>query len=197
MYDRRLPGRTLTFGNSGALYRNSLIMYDRQTHTLWSHLLGAAVVGPLKGERLRMIASTFTDWRTWRREHPRTLALSPERSPYGSYRDAYAGYFGSGAAGVLPTIRRDDRLPPKTLVLGVLAPATKAYSLSDLQRLGTINDRLAGRPVAVRYERSSGSAAAYLLGGTHPERLPSTPIFWFAWVDFFPGAPLWEPPRPP
>jgi hypothetical protein len=188
VYDRELRGRTLTLGVSGKLYRNSLIMYDRETESLWSHLLGAAVRGPLKGARLRMIPSTFTEWGEWRRAHPDTLVLTPRTAPY----DSYEGYYRSSTTGVLGRQRDDDRLPPKELVLGVMAPSAKAYAFRDLERLGRIRDRLAGRPIEVVFDRASRTAEAFLLEGRERRRLPATPIFWFAWVDFFPGAPLWE-----
>ena len=191
MYDRELDGRELVFGVSGKLYRNSLIMFDRETGTLWSHLLGVAVQGPLARRRLRVIPSTVAEWRGWRRAHPRTLVLSPADAPYGE--DAYAAYYASAATGILGTRRRDTRLPPKSLVLGVLAPAAKAYPFRDLEARRVIHDRLAGRPIEVVYDRRARSADAFEETASGRKRLPSTPIFWFAWVDFFPGAPLWRP----
>ncbi len=189
MYDREVDGRELTFGVSGKLYRNSLIMYDRETGSLWSHLLGAAIRGPLEGARLQLIPSTFTTWETWRRRHPATLVLSPANAPY----DAYEGYYESGRTGLSRIRRLDPRLPKKELVLGVMAPSAKAYAFRDLERLARIRDTLAGHPVEVVY-RGPRSAEAFLREPGRRRRLPATPIFWFAWVDFFPGAPLWRPP---
>jgi Protein of unknown function (DUF3179) len=196
VYDRELAGRTLSFGVSGALYRNSLIMYDRETGSRWSHLLGAAVHGPLKGTALEMIPHRFTSWGEWRSEHPRTLVLSPDLAPY----DSYEGYYESSQTGIIDRRRADPRLDPKDLVLGVMSPSAKAYAYEDLARLGRIRDQLAGKDVEVVYDADSRTAEAFLLQDGARTRLPSTPIFWFAWVDFFPGAPLWKPPefpRPP
>jgi hypothetical protein len=78
-----------------------------------------------------------------------------------------------------------------------MSPSAKAYALRDLERLGRIRDELAGRPVEVVFDPGSRTAEAFLLEAGKRQRLPSTPIFWFAWVDFFPGAPLWAPPREP
>lgn len=195
MYDREVEGKALTFGVSGKLYRNSLIMYDRETETLWSHLLGAAVEGPLAGTRLETIPSVFSTWSGWRTRHPDTEVLSPAASPFGGFGvDPYSGYYESGRAGILGQRRRDDRLGDKELVLGVMAPAAKAYAFRDLEREGTIRDVLAGERIEVVYDSSARSAEAFLVGGGRRERLPATPVFWFAWVDFFPNAPLWEPP---
>lgn len=187
MYDRDIRGRTLSFGVSGKLYRNSLIMYDRETGSLWSHFLGAAVQGPLAGTQLKFRPSTFTDWETWRMSHPETLVLD------GSGSDSYGGYYSGSQTGILGTRRRDARLEPKDVVLGVLSPAAKAYALRDLERFGRIRDTLAGKKVEIAYDGASQTASAFLLTDRGRRRLPSTPAFWFAWVDFFPGAPLWAP----
>lgn len=189
MYDREVAGRELTFGVSGMLYRNSLIMYDRETGSLWSHLLGAAIRGPLEGATLATIPSTFTSWSEWRRSHPGTLVLSPDDAPY----DAYTGYYESRRTGISGLRRLDPRLRTKELVFAVMAPSAKAYAFRDLERLRRIRDTLSGRPVEVVY-RGPRSAEAFLRGASGRRRLPATPIFWFAWVDLFPGAPLWRPP---
>lgn len=36
-FDRRTDHGTLEFGTSGALYQSALVMYDRQTESLWTH----------------------------------------------------------------------------------------------------------------------------------------------------------------
>jgi hypothetical protein len=190
VYDRELDGRTLSFGVSGKLYRNSLVMVDRQTGSLWSHVLGASIAGPLRGERLRMLPSSFASWRAWRGEHSDTLVLDPGSAPYGA--DAYEGYYAGAATGILGVRRLDDRLPAKELVLGVLAPAAKAYAFRDLERRGRIRDRLGRQQVEIVYDPDSDTAEAFRRAGSRRERLPATPMFWFAWVDLFPGAPLWE-----
>jgi hypothetical protein len=190
VYGRRVGGRTLSFGVSGMLYRNSLVLYDRETGSLWSHLLGVALQGPLAGTELESIPSVVTTWGAWRQAHPGTLAFSAGRAPY----DAYEGYYRSSQTGVLRVRRRDSRLGQKELVLAVLSPSAKAYAFRDLEQRGTIADVLAGRNVEVVFDPEAGSAAAFEVESDGRKPLPSTPIFWFAWVDIFPGAPLWEQP---
>ncbi len=166
-------------------------MYDRETQTLWSHLLGAGVQGELVGTRLETIPAFFGEWRAWKELHPESLALSPARSPYGNYGDSYAGYYTSQRTGIQGIAFKDDRLEPKDLVLGVMAPAAKGYSFADVEREGVIRDRLAGSDVEIVWNASARNPEAFLVDAKGKTRLPSTPIFWFAWVDFFPGAPLW------
>ncbi len=116
MYSREVNGQVLEFGVSGKLMMNVLVMYDRQTDSLWSQLLGKAIEGPLEGTELEFVPSKHTTWADWRREHPDTLALV---KGYSGYRDPYAGYYRSGRAGVLGEINRDPRLSTKQFIIGV------------------------------------------------------------------------------
>ena len=60
VYDRRVGDRVLTFVNSGALWRDTLVMQDRETGTLWTPATGEAIHGPLAGQKLRPIPAVFT-----------------------------------------------------------------------------------------------------------------------------------------
>lgn len=55
------------------------MMYDRQTESLWSHLTGRCIWGPLKGEQLEMVTSVpKIKWQDWKGLHPTTKVLSVE-----------------------------------------------------------------------------------------------------------------------
>ena len=43
VYDRTVGSQTLTFGVSGMLFRDALVMFDRETDTLWTHVDGRAM----------------------------------------------------------------------------------------------------------------------------------------------------------
>jgi hypothetical protein len=91
-----LRGET-TFGVSGRLVNNNLIMYDRATETWWPQVLATAVPGPWNGSpetrSLREFRVVWTTWGRWRERHPGTLVLSRDTGharnydsdPYGSY----------------------------------------------------------------------------------------------------------------
>lgn len=72
-YRARSGGRALTLGVSGLLFNSDVLLYDRQTESLWSHMLSQAVSGPMKGERLQMLPLVHTSWSAWLAEHPGTL----------------------------------------------------------------------------------------------------------------------------
>jgi len=144
----------LTFGVSGKLYRNVLVMYDRETESLWSHLLGSAFSGPLKGSRLTTVPSVHADWQTWLKAYPTTLVLSKAKSPYGRYvEDPYTGYYVSPQTGLIPPVERDARVFPKEFVLGVASSGgAKAYPFSQLGKRPVVNDEVGGQPLLVAFD---------------------------------------------
>ncbi len=159
MYARNVQDRTLTFGVSGKLVRNSLIMFDRETGSLWSHLTGEAISGPLSGQRLTIVPSIQTTWGLWRKDRPKAqvLAVSPNE-----LRDSYDGYYRAGDAGIEGRKHKDDRLPTKERVIGVrLGGDVKAYSFSALARVRVVDDVVGGTPLVIVFDGSSESGAAY------------------------------------
>ena len=52
MYGREIDEQLLNFGVSGKLIMNAMVMYDRETDSLWSQFLGKAVDGSMKGRTL-------------------------------------------------------------------------------------------------------------------------------------------------
>lgn len=163
MYDRRIKDRELTFGVSGKLHANSLIMYDHQTDSLWSHLAGAAVTGPLKGEKLKPIQSMFTQWSTWKKLHPNSKVLSSKHGGFlASARDPYESYYRSADTGIVPTRQSDKRIYPKEYVLGViLNDKAKAYPYSVLSRRSVINDEFAAVPLLIVFDEETATGMIF------------------------------------
>lgn len=55
-----MGGKTYTFGISGLLYKSNVLLYDRETESLWSQIKREAVTGPMTGARLTPLPSTLT-----------------------------------------------------------------------------------------------------------------------------------------
>jgi hypothetical protein len=156
-------GKLLTFGVSGKLYANGLVMYDHQTDSLWSHVRGDAMTGQLAGTRLDIVPAMHTTWGVWRRLHPHTLVLDPSRSPYRrDYSvDPYEDYYANEQIGVLGSPSTDPRVSPKQFVVGVRrGDAVKAYPFAALSATPVVNDDLAG-PIAVVFDTGAASATVF------------------------------------
>ena len=155
VYDRRVGERVLDFGTSGSLYQSSLVMYDRQTQTLWTHFDGTAVVGELVGVQLHFYPMAVVAWGDWLRAHPDGLVLTPERGGAGSYgQNPYVGY--EDSPGLLsPSFQSepfDERLPPKVRVIGIRSTTSGdavAVRHDCLQSAGVISVEVNGVPLLV------------------------------------------------
>ena len=170
MYSRELDGHTYTFGVSGKLWRDALVMYDHQTRSLWSHITGEAIRGELKGKRLETLAAMpQIDWRTWRLNFPGTKVLSvpvnrfDKTFPIEEQRhDSYARYHASAETGVSGMRYSDTRLKNKELVVGVKhGGAHRAYPFSAFEHQPIINDRINQDPLLVFHDQRSGATAVY------------------------------------
>lgn len=159
MYSREIEGQEYTFGVSGKLIRNVLVMYDRQTGSLWSQLLGEAVEGPLKGTRLEFLPAWQTTWQDWKTRYPQTLAIQKGYS--GSF-DPYERYFRSSDAGVIGEAIEDQRLYVKEFVIGVEQnEEAVAYPYSVLNDQPVVNHEAGGVPVLVVFDAETGSGVVF------------------------------------
>ena len=159
MYDREINGQIHTFGVSGKLIKNALVMYDHQTNTLWSQFLRKGVKGELAGTELEVIPVTQTTWTAWKELHPDTLVLDKN----GRYQsDSYASYYANGRAGVIGEANSDDRLGRKDLVLGVdVNGAAKAYPFEALEKKPVVNDTVLGEDVLVFFDVGTDTALVF------------------------------------
>ena len=138
---------------------NVLVMYDRQTETLWSQLLGEAVDGPLKGMTLEFLPAWQTTWADWKAKHPDTVAL---RKGYFGARDPYDGYYQSGSSGVIGQSVIDERLYVKEFVIGVEQnEAAVAYPFSVLNDNPVVNDHVGDIPVLVVFNPETGTGVVF------------------------------------
>jgi hypothetical protein len=199
VYDPHFDEKTLTFGVSGKLCKSNLLMYDRQTDSLWSQLLQQAITGPLTGKKLKMmLTAEHTSWESWRSHHPETLVLSPDTGfkcdygldPYEQYHEGGAPMFSLRK----DTSRRSHKLRPMERVLGVqLNGLKKAYPFSLLKKsLADLEDRLGTTTIRVDFDSKSESG---FVTDSEGRVVPSVVLFWFARTDFYPDTLVYAPKK--
>jgi len=188
-----IDGQTLTFGVSGLLYNSDVLLYDRQTESLWSQIIATGVNGPYKGRKLQTINTWNTTWQDWRARHPNTVVLSTETGFSRDYlRNPYAGYEESDR--LLFDVRESaEDFHPKELVLALSdGGKSKAWPFSELRKAATtVKDTLNGKPVLISYDELSNSARAYDESG---RELTALIAFWFAWHAFHPETEVFRAP---
>ena len=191
-FDSRVGNRNVKFGVSGLLFQSDVLLYDRQTESLWSQIMSVAISGPQQGTKLDSLALTHTSWGAWRDDHPDTDVLSRNTGVERDYmQDPYAGYADSPRT-LFPVINRaPGPWHAKDWVLGVEVNGKyKAYPFAELstQGLRQFTDELAGERFTIAWDEENKSAA--MLRDNKIQ--PSITAFWFAWYAFHPGAEVFQ-----
>ncbi len=160
VFDRRLDGTTYDFGTSGRLYKSDLVMYDRQTHSLWAQMEGRAIVGALAGKTLRLIPANTIAYADWKAAHPSGKVLSAETGHARDYgRNPYESYDELNRPPFLFDGPVDPRLPPKERVVGIMiGGVSRAYPFTALARHRVLADTVGGQRVLVFYKPGTLSA---------------------------------------
>jgi hypothetical protein len=159
-FERTLDGEPVTFGVSGLLRKSDLVMYDRQSETLWQQFTGKAIVGDRAGEELEVVPSQLISFRQFAENYPDGTVLSRDTGhdrPYG--QNPYAGYDDVDQSPFAYDGPTDDRLPPKEKVVAVSLDGThKAYPHSTTKEKRVVHDTMADRPLVVFHAPGAVSA---------------------------------------
>lgn len=194
VFDPQVSGERVEFGTSGKLWNSNLVMYDRKTDSLWSQILGEAIVGEMTGTKLAVLPSDQIRFGDWRKLHPNGEVLSRNtgttrfygQDPYGDYYTTPGTYF--------PVGKKDDRLADKDFVLGIVVGGkNKAYWPEAVKRAGEIEDNFEGKIIIARYEKEIDAVRLYekRADGTR-ERINPFGAFWFSWVAAHPETELFK-----
>lgn len=192
VYEGSVNGRALTLGVSGLLYNSDVLLYDRETQTLWSQILSKAINGPLSGQKLTMISSSQTSWAKWLKQHPNTKVLSTDtgfnrdytRSPYGNYDNNTETYF--------PVNAQSRQYHPKERVMGITINGKhKAYPFAELAKLGTtrFQDQFQGQQLTLEIDVPNRDGKVLDANGKPVDLVNG---FWFAWYAFHPDTTVFK-----
>lgn len=135
VFDRRVAGRTLSFGTTGKLRNSDLVMYDRETESWWQQFSGECIVGELLGAQLKFVPARVESIERFRERFPNGQVLVPPNPAARSYgRNPYIGYDSAERPflyrGSLPA-----GIPPLARVVSV---GEEAWALDLLKKLRRI-----------------------------------------------------------
>jgi len=183
VYARQLGNQVLSFGVSGMLFRDGLVMYDRETDTLWTQVDGKAVKGALTGRKLEVVPSVHATWKQWKQLYPDSIVLKKRGIP----RSAYEGYNRDpNRTGILGRQRGDKRLPPKERVIGVRTEeAATAFVEKDVREAGLVEGEVGSvqvvlvaagsdHPIVTFNRRVSGRVLSFRLAQGAPSVMEDT-----------------------
>ncbi len=187
-FDATIDGKVTEFGVSGLLYNSDVLLYDRNSESLWSQIMRKAISGEKVGQRLKSLPIQHTTWQHWLTQYPDTLVLSDDTGYSRDYRrNPYAGYEKSRATYFAVNNQAPETYHPKEEVLGIEVNGEfKAYPFVELDKLGksSFEDEFNGSRYRVHWNAESRSARVTANGSASaPDAIQG---FWFAWFAFHP-----------
>lgn len=187
VFDRTIDGKVFEFGVSGMLWQSNLLMYNRENNeteiSLWSQVLGEAVLGNHTGKKLKIIRSDIIRYSDWKDSHPKTKVLNtgrtgdPYRGDYYSVARSFNPDFDENSSPVLPT----------AYVVGIeIGGKYKAY-VKDSLKVGITEDNFNG--VAVKIDKNTNGEIK-IINSKDGSQISLTQGFWFSWVSAHPETEL-------
>jgi hypothetical protein len=160
VFDRRIEGRADTFGVSGMLRHSDMVMYDRQTDSLWQQLTGEAMVGTLTGSKLKILPSQVVSLDAFTRSFPHGKVLSRDTGYPRAYgQNPYVGYeFGNRLMMPVPVKRATRIRPLERMVTVEAAGIAKAYPFTMLRSRWVIEDKIKETRYVVLFEEGTVTA---------------------------------------
>ena len=103
-FERTIDGEVFDFGTSGTLRNSDLVMWDRQTESLWQQIGGEAIVGSMVGATLDLLPAPVVSWTQFKADFPDGLVLSQDTefsrrngdNPYPNFNDIFYDLGASG-----------------------------------------------------------------------------------------------------
>jgi hypothetical protein len=212
VYTTTLGNRTLNLAVSGMLWNRSLVMIDEETRSLWSHLLGEAMQGPLKGTLLESVPAEMVTWESWKREHPQTTVLNLSRTArnyvkqfYRRPQDFVFGWIENGqayAGGFDMLIKNpvlNVKLAKSAMVVTFDKDSTAAHLFSSvvdkrtLQFVGDKPGRMQDSQTESTWNSNTGTAVEGPLKGKRLQQLVGIVSYAQAWNLFHPDTKFVRP----
>jgi hypothetical protein len=160
VFERVVGEREYTFGTSGMLRHSNLVMYDRETESLWQQITGEAIVGDMVGSTLKSVPAQIVSFEQFRSAYGEGAVLSRNTGFQRNYgRNPYLGYDDISKRPFMYRGQSDGRLQPMEKVVAVtINSESKAYPYTVTEDRRVINDEVGGEPIVVFHDSGAVSA---------------------------------------
>ena len=162
-FERIFAEKIRTLGVSGKLYNNNLVMYDRDSETLFPQMCPKGITGPLAGTNLNYFPSVETTWGMWKKMYPSTSIVGFNTGYSRDYRNyPYSDYITNHNYMLFGIQPDDTRLLKKDMVSGItIGNEAKVYPFKYMGENSVINDEIGSGKVLILYHNESNMAVAY------------------------------------
>lgn len=135
-------------------------MRDEETGSWWQQVTGEAILGPLKGKRLKSIFHDELTFATWKSEQPSGRVLRPDNTS--EWKEFSANW--EEETGRMAVVTKPDgsNIPPRTIMVGIkLNGEAKAYPLTAIEKQTLVLDSVGGVPVLLLIGEDKKSIRAF------------------------------------
>lgn len=190
VFDRNIEGKLRSFGVSGLLYQSDVLMYDRETNSLWSQLAMKSISGRSVNSTLKWLPSQHLTWKAWKTKYPNSKVLSLDTGYNRNYNASpYSSYINSDDV-MFPVPKNRDDLSNKAWVVGVIIDGVaKAYDVSKLPNKKEIKDKIGKTDIIIKYDKKTNHP---IVTTKDKKEVASVLVYWFAWQSFYPDTELWK-----
>jgi hypothetical protein len=178
VFGARVDGTAENFGVSGKLYESNLLMYDESTHTLWSQILGEALVGEHTGKKLTVYPSQVMPFNEFTERHPKGEVLSKRTGHVRNY-DLYPyDDYETSDDTLFPVTVMDARFQAKEMFYIIDVEATSmAFQLAKLRAENGTTLSHNGMELTVMVDGSEVTVT-----DTNGTIIPGYYAMWFSWA---------------
>jgi len=177
VYERKFQNESLSFGISNYIYKNSDLLFDNKSESLWSQMSGEALSGTFTGGKLKRYPFRLMSYQQAKTEFPSAEVLSFDT---GSRRDYTSNQFKDFITSdeiPSPIFNASDKLKNKQLAIGFFLN-NRAYAFTPDLMPEKIN--LDGRELNI----SKQGGEYIVIAGD--EKMRVYQAYWYVWYDFNP-----------
>lgn len=193
VFVRSLNNTVLTFGVSGKLYQSCLVLYDKETDSLWAQPWGIGIAGKFSSQYLERLPAAKTTWGKWKNKHPDSLILSKRTGQFGDYTTYPYGDYNTNDAIVFPVKNRDKfRKHPKTPIVMIwdresrsvkngYGGASMFLNVEDIRQQKEIQTDFQGRTIIATWDEDIDYPRVY----SDSKEIPASASFLFVYYAMF------------
>lgn len=188
VYDRAVGPDTYQFGVSGKLWQSNMLMYDKETETLWSQIEGRAVVGDLLGGKLRVLPSDVVTFGEAKKVSENLQVLSRSTGHFRRYGSNPYGTYDTDSSIFFPIQNHDASFHSKELFVATTYQGVAvAFHRKDLLTKTRANISVKGKTLFARAYQN-GTIEIYDRAGNI---YPHYTAMWFSWANHNEGV-VWN-----
>jgi hypothetical protein len=156
-----------SFGVSGKVWNSNGLLYDYESQSLWSQMLGLAIEGERTGATLDRYPAQVMTWNTFKTDYSNGQVLSRKTGYDRDYtQDPYEGYEDSNELWFALS-HEDGRLMAKSLVYGLQTDEMiMAFPVDSIEEFDTIQEIVGSESLQLAY--------------------------WFAWAAMHPNTKIYS-----